>query len=125
MSDNEEVFEELSEKEQLASIIEDASARLEEISDEEAENTEGGGNFGRTYRRTHNGKAYCSFYRLMLSTCPGTVTNISVKSSGLTWKRSGSTAWFYRNNTCGKKTAVITSTKGTDTYITTLIIDFK
>ena len=124
--ENEEVFEEideLSEKEQLEAIIDDATARLEELSGEEMEAVEGGATCEGKITRNLRATAYSYFYRVMLTNCPGRVINfipgINVKS----YKRSGNTYWVYRRN-LGQCRFTVVSKKGGYTYENNFTVRF-
>ena len=116
-----------SEKEELATIIEDASARLEELSEEEMEDVEGGimTTKPKVYYHVQKGTTYSSCYKFSCSVMLGSIKSVQIKSAGLRCKRVGNVLHFYRDNSRGKKIAIIESKSGVAKHITTLTINYR
>lgn len=114
------------EKQYLEKTIEDAAERLEELNEQELENVEGGATCPviRATKRYIKANAYSNFYRVMLSSCPGTVTGFSARTNVSSYKKSGNTYWVYRRR-AGRSTFTVTSKKGNQVYYNYFTVDFR
>lgn len=135
--ENEEIFEEIeggeevfedtqSEKEYLEGLIADSEARLQELSEEDMEDVDGGATvYKAPIHRYLSANAYSYFYRVMLSNCPGSVTGFTRQRNVKSYTKKGSTYWVYRS-TLGKCQFTITSKKANgQVYYNHFTVNFK
>ena len=121
----EDTFEEVSEREYLEGVIADSEARLQELSDEEMEDVEGGATpCIMPIHRYLTANAYSYFYRVMLTNCPGSVIGFREEANVKTYVKKGSTYWVYRKG-LGKCKFTIVSKKFNRVYHNHFTVNFK